>query len=245
MDVPTCARGLEIRKSVKDPLRVDGALEVTGEDLAGFRADPFPILVMDRSRPAHLGWSCSPTRAPESDQGTGGGESPGAGVAPGRSFEFSYYFDSADERDTLFPTGRSSYVTRAEPEPGPGTFWFPLPRGRSLHDLLNHFGLTDEPSLPEFVVEWFSERESRSAMPFKVETDPCVFNQSAVGIYSRSRTAARSAWLEIPAALLRDPIRNGSVYLEHGFNPWNEDQKAQIVAHLEQELVRLRGNTVQ
>ena len=66
--------------------------------------------------------------------------------------------------------------------------------------------------------------------------EPAEFANS---INCYSETGGPRDRIEIPAELLRDPIRNGSVYLEYGFNPWNRGQKAGLVAHLETELVRL------
>lgn len=54
-----------------------------------------------------------------------------------------------------------------------------------------------------------------------------------------SENAGRIDYVQIPATLLQDPIRNGCEFIECGLNQWNEEQKVRIASHLEKELLRL------
>jgi hypothetical protein len=229
---------LRITRPAADNLRIDCLVELLPDDGPEFPRDQTPSLVMDRSRPTVVGWRWDPPRNSGPEEMACPHGLVTAEPADRRQIGFSYALPDAKEADAFFPIGESTYHAEAEIDSEPRTVWFPLPPGRSLHQLGDLLGI-DEETLVNFVADWFAEQDSRSALPFDVDVNVYVYGAEGVRISCLSKTTDAFEGVDIPAELLRDPIRNGSEYLEHGFNPWNEGQKAEIVAHLERELPRL------
>jgi hypothetical protein len=205
-----------------------------------------PSLVMDPSRPTCVGWRWSPPRE-------AGRQVQPATIQPPTqldtdqrpiSFAHSLYKKKtctlylADEVDAFFPIGESSYSTAVEIEPTTRTIWFPLPKGRCVYNLQVSFDDLERVKLVRFLDDWFAARDEETPLPFVLQCGS-YYNAQAYCQHCFSKTTGTMEVVEIPTELLQDSIRNGSKYPEDGFNPWNQDQKDQIVAHLERELVRL------
>jgi hypothetical protein len=236
---------LEIIWSREDKYLIDCILTIPPDEHLNIRRGESPSLVMDTSRPTRVGWRWSPFQEAGSDtpSATAHPYTPSGPDPLSIGFSYSLYKKDywapalADEVDAFFPIGASSYSTDAEIDSSTGTIWFPLPEGRCLYNLEVSFDL-DTKTLDWFVESWFADRDKDPPLPFVVTPDG-HYDDETYCQHCSSKTTDSFECVDIPADLLRDPIRNGSIYLEHGFNPWNEDQKAQIVAHLEGELVRL------
>ena len=239
MLAPNFRRKLRMRRTARDQFRLDCSLNVTAEEYHEFQSYPFPLLVMDSTRPRLLGWSCSSVQTSRPGNSSRSAGSLSSFHPNQHLIHFPYFLGSEYELDTFFPTGETSYSTVAEVEPKSGTFWFHLPQGQTILQLKGTLRLDDQCHLVYFVGDWFYEREHECPLPFEVDTCVSSYDDEGVYIPCDSKTTDMVVGIKIPAALLQDPIRNGSKYLEYGFNPWNEAQRARIMAHLEGELARL------
>ncbi len=151
-------------------------------------------------------------------------------LSPGRSY-FTITFNTKEMADAFIPPGALVYEPEVELDEESGTLWFPLPYSRSIHPLLPTFD-HDWPDLSLFVSQWFSGRIAGVPGCWGFSWDS---NSRWIKLYDAHDTdkVLGEVTLDVPHQLLQDPIRNGSAQKEHGFNPWNEDQKLQIMAHLE------------
>ncbi|WP_143206623.1 hypothetical protein [Singulisphaera sp. GP187] len=221
------------------------SLDVTPGEAPWIPRTRTPSLVMDTSRPTCLGWRWSPPQDP-------GGQVQLATIRPSTqldtdqrpiSFTYSLYkknFDTralAAEVESFFPPEEPSYSTSVEIDPTTCTIWLPLPDGRCIYNFDVSFDLGDG-NLGNFIQDWFSDRNEKTPLLFQVECG-AYYDEQAYYQHCFSKTTRTLLIVEIPAELLQDPIRNGSKYLEYGFNPWNQSQKDRIIIHLERELVRL------
>ena len=132
--------------------------------------------------------------------------------------------------DAFVPPDKRVYHPDVVVDPETGSLWFALPDGRSIHSLRPYF-LNPWQDLTGFLADWSRQKRSRAPgngdrHPSSLIHDPRLYDFDDTSILG-------SVSLDVPDELLRDPIRNGSPSKEHGFNPWNEDQKARIKEHLD------------
>ena len=238
---------LQITRPVGEQCRIDCLLDIHPDDISAFLRGRTPSLVMYPSRPAELGW-CWPA-SQESDQGAGNDphilfpllDTGGAQIS------FSYSLEAAGEVDAFFPPGDNTYLANVELDPETGSIWFPLPDGRSLHLLDRPLGF-EERTIAYFFEEWLHRRRDQSFFPsikglFTSDEEYIyvLYPPSAPDVLDDAVEWLDSEALMVPEALLQDPIRNGSPNPWHGFNPWNDEQKAKIIAHLELQPSELPG----
>ena len=154
---------------------------------------------------------------------------------PPRRGYFVITFNTKEMADALIPPDGDGYEPEVEMDPGTGTLWFGMPFGRSVLALSPYFGHA-WPNLLDCISEWFNERLHGERVVPGYWGLRHVSNSYTLRLYDTEGThkLLGDVILDIPEGeLLQDPIRNGSAFKEHGFNPWNEDQKMQIRAHLE------------
>ena len=196
-------------------------------------------LVMDASRPIFLGcrWDSDD---PEEESARARCESrtrlPGSGEV---RLTWKLRTDYAFTAKHFLPVDEEHYGTEVQVDQEARTIWWQLPAGRSVNGLGSLLGF-EEDTLYHFVQQWFWDKDADCPLPFELSDDTGVsYDETTYLIACRSEDEAAMDWVTIPAELLRDPIRNGSADPSDGYNPWNEEQKARIVAHLEHELARL------
>jgi hypothetical protein len=242
---PTGNAKLELHRNSADDRDLRCFLEFRIGKLQIVQSQP-PTLVIDTSRPTLVGWRWDPTQETSPIEGPSFCEQANL-PRFGREFVgFRPFIEPdlttgrliASEIETFFPPGKRSYSTEVEIDAESRTVWFPLPLGQSIHRLTD-FVDVEGPALISFVLDWFWDGSQKAGCPFVVDYIFVDRSGEKIEILCYSKTTDTEDRVEIPASLLDDPIRNGSECLEHGFNPWNEEQKARISAHLEQELSRL------
>jgi hypothetical protein len=230
---------MRITRPAEGRIRIACVVDVPPDDFAKLSHDQTPSLVMDPFRPTVVGWRWAPPQGfgPETLANSHSPATPD--LTDQHWIGFFYAVPSTEEADAFFPTGESIYNVVAELDLESGTIWFPLPPGRSLHMLQAALQDFHVESLVDFVGGWFVDKHPDYEYPFEVDFGLSFPYDDVVSIACPSSTTDLYDSTDIPAELLRDPIRNGSEDLRHGFNPWNEDQKTRIVAHMERELIRL------
>jgi hypothetical protein len=222
----------------RDNYRVAADLDVPREKDLGIEDGHTMSLVMDPSRPTLLGWKPMPDRDDDPTFISGPVRTtnlPGHGQV-----RLTFSLESGDyELGTLIPREGSLYFTEVEVDSQSSTFWFPLPRGSAIHGMKEAFGFTNK-LLDWLIWEVFEAKNSdASQLTFELDDDFVDDGSDELTLICTSNATNSMDWLRIPGELLGDPIRNGSEFLEYGFNPWNEEQKAQIGAHVEREISRL------
>jgi len=210
----------------------------SGQDL-GIQPGESARLVKDASRPTFLG-CCWDSDGDDEESARARCESrirlPGCGQV---RLTWTLRLDYSFSAESFLPVDKKHYGTDVQIDRKARTIWWPLPAGRSVNGLSDLLGFEDH-TLYEFVQRWFWDKDANRPLPFHLSDDTGVsYNEAAWMIACHSEDEAAMDWVSIPDELLRDPIRNGSTDPSDGHNPWNEGQKAAIVAHLEHELARL------
>jgi hypothetical protein len=237
MSNPVHDSKIHILSPGKDP-RITCLVETPSGGCLRIYRGQSPSLILDTSRPTFVGFQWPPWK----DTGPEPADSSSLLTLPrskGESFSFSYVLDDPGEVEAFFPIGESSYHADLEVDQAAQIVWFQLPDGQSIHGLNQALQLDDHCSLSSFVGGWFARRKLECPVPFDIDSGFSCYEDECVHMSCESKSYGMVVGVHIPAALLQDPIRNGSEFPEHGFNPWNLDQKAQIIAHLERELIRL------
>ena len=202
-----------------------------GQDL-GIEPGQSARLVMDASRPTLLGWRWDSEPSDEESIRLTCEDRinlPGRGqVRLISTFQARHFLDA----EGFVPYGKTDYDTEVQIDSETRTIWWLLPTGRSINVLSGLLGF-DEETLYPFVRQWFYDKDDLHPLPFNLEPDSCEGGEEGCMLACSSITGKSLDWVYIPPDLLQDPIRNGSDNPADGFNPWNEDQKARIVAHLE------------
>ena len=230
---------LSISRHCKSESELFFCLDVpAGQDL-DIRPGKSARLVMDASRPTLLGcrWDSddsegesTPARCESRISLLGRGE-----VRLTWELRTGFFYTT----EAFLPIDKDHYGTEVQVDQEARTIWWPLPAGRSVNGLSSLLGF-EEDTLYEFVQRWFRDKGDNCPLPFKLSDSTGESYDETSYLYA-CHTADEAAmdWVSIPDELLRDPIRNGSADPSDGYNPWNEEQKARIVSHLEQELARL------
>ena len=208
---------------------IDCVLHAAPGDNPEFPRSQVPYLVLETSRPTVLGWRWdhSPDHDPyEPDAQHGSHER--------SSLEFTYRMDVNSEADAFFPECQTTYLVEAELDAQSRTLWFPLPAGRAIHELSSELDF-DEQRLLGFVEDWL--RPKYPELPaFWVADIGSQLYADGFKICFEADYADNFTFVNIPEEILQDPISNGSEDFDHGFNPWNEEQKSKIVAILDSAL---------
>ena len=216
---------------------IDCVLHAAPGDCPEFPRSEMPRLVFEPSRPTMVGWRWDhdPDPDPVGPDDQHGSEEPGA-------VEFTYRTDSGNPVRALFPEGQSTYEVQAEIDPEGRTIRFPLPLGHCVHSLKGVLGLPEDWPLAAFIRDWLFDR-TPEACDFSIDPSQSDSTDQGFEVVFNNEYATenyyKSMHLMVPEELLQDPIANGSLDLEDGFNPWNEEQKARIIAYLDPRLPRL------
>lgn len=218
---------------------IDGALHASPGSHVEFLRSGMPRLVFNPSRPTMVGWRWD--QSPHDDPARPEGKH---GDPELISMEFTYRPDRGSQARALFPEGRSSYQVEAELDIGKRTIWFPLPMGNCVLSLHEELWLPYHWPLAQFIDDWLFDR-AWSTCGISVDYGQTVSEEDGVEVVVNVHEAPgdeyKSMHIMIPKELLQDRIANGSRDHSDGFNPWNEEQKAQIIAHLDPLLPRLIG----
>jgi len=145
-----------------------------------------------------------------------------------------------DQVQAFFPQDlRSSYQHSwnyphrdVPPRVGAQSVWFHLPHGRSVHLLKRYFGPFED--LEDLLEGWLD----RVPRPSGCYTRGIRATPQGSFEYFAHFWNMNKPYIEIviPSELLDDPIRNGSPFPPHGFNPWNEIQRLKITDFLDTQV---------